>query len=477
MAYFLSPILNEQLFDANGVPLNGGKIQTYLAGTTTPVITFKTSAGTAHSNPITLDSTGNMPTGTQLWLEGGKQYKFVVMDSDLNVIRTIDNITGINDTNLSPSEWTQYTATAFTYLSATSFSVVGDQTNIFQVNRRVQTMNTGGLAYGTVVSAVYGAPNTAVTLTNTSGALDSGLSAVYYSLLSATNDAVPATYAKLTSPSFSGVPTTPTAADATNTTQIASTAFVIANSAPVVAAFSQLTLSATGLSALVTITANELAVQSTGLGYRTLRTVSVTPSLAASGANGLDTGVSAASTWYSVWVIWNGTTTAGLLSLSATAPTMPSGYTHKARVGWVRSDASGNKYPLKFIQTGRKTQYVVTAATNVLALPLVSSGAVGTYSATVPTWGAISVSNFVPPTAARILLAIHNAYNSASPSTLIAAPNNAYSGNQTTNPPPCLMGSGTGISTVYDWALESTNVYAATGAAFGMQCLGWEDNL
>jgi len=58
----------------------------------------------------------------------------------------------------------------------------------------------------------------------------------------------------------------------------------------------------------------------------------------------LDTGSEAANTWYSLWAIHNPTTvtTAGLLSTSATAPTMPSGYTKKRRVGWIRNDASSN---------------------------------------------------------------------------------------------------------------------------------------
>lgn len=191
MAYFLSPVLNEQQFDANGDPLAGGQIYTYLAGTTTPVTTYKTSTGTAQTNPIVLDSSGNYPTGTQLWLDGGFSYKFVIQNSLGATLRTIDNITGVNDANLTPDEWTPYTSSAFTYLSATSFSVVGDQTNIFQVDRRVRTQNTGGLIYSTIFTSIYSAPNTTITLVNDSGVLDAGLSAVSYALLSSINPSLP----------------------------------------------------------------------------------------------------------------------------------------------------------------------------------------------------------------------------------------------------------------------------------------------
>lgn len=197
MTILLSPVLNEQQFDANGNPLAGGMIYTYLAGTTTPVTTYKTSTGTAHTNPIVLDSSGNYPTGTQLWLDSGKTYKFVVQNSVGSTLRTIDNITPINDVSSGIDEWVQYTASTFAYLTASSFSVAGDQTGIFQVNRRVRTTNTGGTAYGNVLTSTYSAPNTTVTLQNTSGTLDAGLSAVYYGLLSVTNPSVPSNYARI----------------------------------------------------------------------------------------------------------------------------------------------------------------------------------------------------------------------------------------------------------------------------------------
>lgn len=98
MAVNLSPVFGVagQLFDNNGNPLAGGKIYTYLAGTTTNVATYVSSAGNvAHTNPIILDGAGRVPSG-EIWLTDGITYKFVVEDSANNLIGTYDNLVGIN---------------------------------------------------------------------------------------------------------------------------------------------------------------------------------------------------------------------------------------------------------------------------------------------------------------------------------------------------------------------------------------------
>ena len=83
-----------QIFDDNGNPLAGGKVETYLAGTNTNAPTFTTSAGTiAHSNPIILDGAGRVPSG-EIWLSLGVSYKFVLKDSSNVLIGTFDNIGG-----------------------------------------------------------------------------------------------------------------------------------------------------------------------------------------------------------------------------------------------------------------------------------------------------------------------------------------------------------------------------------------------
>jgi len=69
----------------------------------------------------------------------------------------------------------------------------------------------------------------------------------------------------------------------------------------------------------------------------------------AAGTNqgGLDTGAKAASSGYFRWAIKNTATSAVdvLYSLSATAPTMPTGYTKKRPIGWSKTDGSGNIIP------------------------------------------------------------------------------------------------------------------------------------
>ena len=81
-----------QFFDNNGVPLAGGLIYTYAAGTTTPQATYTTSAGTiARANPIVLDSAGRVPGG-EIWLLFAS-YKFVLQTSAAVLIATYDNVT------------------------------------------------------------------------------------------------------------------------------------------------------------------------------------------------------------------------------------------------------------------------------------------------------------------------------------------------------------------------------------------------
>lgn len=84
----LSPWFAQQFFDNNGLPLAGGKISTYQAGTTTPQAAYTDSSGsTPLSNPIVLDGSGR----ASIWLLN-IGYKMVVADADDVVLFTVDNV-------------------------------------------------------------------------------------------------------------------------------------------------------------------------------------------------------------------------------------------------------------------------------------------------------------------------------------------------------------------------------------------------
>jgi hypothetical protein len=79
---------------ADTLPLAGGLLYTYQAGTTTPLTTYTNNAGTiACANPIVLGVNGIAPT--EIWLTSGVSYKFVLATSANVTLYTYDNIAGI----------------------------------------------------------------------------------------------------------------------------------------------------------------------------------------------------------------------------------------------------------------------------------------------------------------------------------------------------------------------------------------------
>src|SRR6185295_15748501 len=80
-----------QFFDNNGIPLAGGLIYTYFAGTTTPLATFTDNTGLiGNTNPIVLDAAGRPPH--QIWIQNNTPAKFIINSSTNVTIRTEDNI-------------------------------------------------------------------------------------------------------------------------------------------------------------------------------------------------------------------------------------------------------------------------------------------------------------------------------------------------------------------------------------------------
>ena len=146
---------------------------------------------------------------------------------------------------------------------------------------------------------------------------------------------------------------------------------------------------------------------------RTTASGAITVDITASGANGLDTGSEASNTWYYVWFIEKSSdgTQGGLLSTSATAPTMPSGYDIKRLVGAVRNNASSNFLKFKGLG-GSPDRRVVQWQEDTTAAPFVVASNV---NLTTTTWTDVDCSAVVPPNAryARLYILLAGASGAA----------------------------------------------------------------
>ena len=152
MSVFLSPIggAGWQFFDNNGNPLSGGKLYTYVAGTTTPQASYTSNTGlTAHANPIILDAAGRVPGG-EIWLAAAR-YKFVLYTSVNVLIATYDNIAGIN--LLIPINFTGTGSTV-------TYSITGNVAFVF-INGVYQNQNTYSVS-GSVLTFSQAPPFTSL---------------------------------------------------------------------------------------------------------------------------------------------------------------------------------------------------------------------------------------------------------------------------------------------------------------------------
>ena len=150
MSVFLSPIggAGWQFFDNNGNVLTGGKLYTYVAGTTTPLASYTSSAGnTAHTNPIILDAAGRVPGG-EIWLSSAR-YKFALYTSVNVLIATYDNIAGAGA--LLPISFTGNGSTV-------AYSVSGNVVSVY-INGVYQNENTYSVS-GTTLTFTQAPPYT-----------------------------------------------------------------------------------------------------------------------------------------------------------------------------------------------------------------------------------------------------------------------------------------------------------------------------
>ncbi len=401
-----------QCFGLDGKPLAGGKVYTYSAGTTTNKATYTTMAGDVpNSNPVILDQNGK----AKIFLGDGS-YRLQIKDSNDALIDDIDQISRY----VTQSEFATFQQTVNDGVS--QLTEVREQIDVY-VNASIGDQK--GFA--------------------------GGITPLNY------NVKVDQTYLPSAEEEVAGISTLHEATQGV---------------------FKKLKISSLGINNYTSaITADAITLRKPTGESHLAKNVNLSANISISGANGLSFGSVDANTWYYVFVIYNPTTqeTAALFSLSATAPTLPSGYTYFARVGAVRTGASG--YLLQTLQYGSRVQYVVTTGSNTPNLPIIAQGALGVYSFT-PTYVAASVSSFVPPTANTIVVTASQ-YFGGGASVIGLAPNSNYGG-IASNRPPLLSGDNTGAlnKSTISMLLESSNIYVYSSGANGLfQSVGWEDNL
>lgn len=169
-------------------PLSFGRAYTYEPGTSTPKATYTDSTGaTANTNPIVLGSDG----GAVFFLSGC--YDISLVTSAGVPLYTTPNVCEYEEAAASSALVSQWNPSGITpvFLGTTSFSTAGDYTDVFTPGLRLKSTTTAGTIYSTVVSAVYAATVTTVTVANDSGVLDSGLSEVQISVLTVANPSMP----------------------------------------------------------------------------------------------------------------------------------------------------------------------------------------------------------------------------------------------------------------------------------------------
>ncbi len=179
-----------QFFALDGSPLNNGKL--YFGDINTdpeqnPVQMYWDEAGLVPAlQPIRTTSGYPSRSGSPAILYGAVAYSLRVRQSnDVQVFY----LPRAGSAGAVSGQWFDTTLVP-SYISATSFSLAGDQTEEFQVGRRIKTTNTGGTIYSTITASVFGSVTT-ITVVNDSGVLDSGLSQVSYGIISASNISTP----------------------------------------------------------------------------------------------------------------------------------------------------------------------------------------------------------------------------------------------------------------------------------------------
>lgn len=233
------------------------------------------------------------------------------------------------------------------------------------------------------------------------------------------------------------------------------------------------------------VTADAITVEDAGGNAYRLNGVSIAPVITSSGANGLDAGTIASSTFYSLNVIYSPTTntTAGLISTQTDCllATLPAGYTACAHAAMVKVDANGSSS--RFYRTTcyrDQCQYALVAATNTIVYPPIATGtSAGSTWAAVTIGGSSGAAVWIPTTAKSIFASCiggNTVWSGLNPNNIPtpgATPTN-------TNMPIIFTQGNSSVPVAYgEMLIETANTVYYEGNAAGVGCvaIGWKDSL
>lgn len=153
----LSPVLKQKFFDNSGIPLNGGKLFSYLAGTTTKTSTYSDAAGSSlNTNPVILNFRGE----ADVFIEPNKGFKFTLApstdtDPPTNPIWSLDNVRSSQLITLYGGV-DSGVANAYVLTFAANFTAYTDGIVIYWIvgttNSGASTINVNGLGPVAIVN-------------------------------------------------------------------------------------------------------------------------------------------------------------------------------------------------------------------------------------------------------------------------------------------------------------------------------------
>jgi hypothetical protein len=225
----------------------------------------------------------------------------------------------------------------------------------------------------------------------------------------------------------------------------------------------------TSPSSIISLTAKTgVMVSSAGLVINrsniSLPAINITTGTTVSTINGMDGEAPGTSAWVYIWIIDNGSSSAGLVSLASgngLSPTLPSGYIYACRLGAMMVDGSGNL--LRTNQNGQDAQYKIVAASNTTAFPTLASAA-------SPSAGLITVSGVTIPLTASSIRVMGASSNTS---------NNGWfvSSNADATFPPIIAGGTNGTFIQGTVILETTQIYQSTQTNATIYVAGWKDSV